>query len=249
MRVSPTDPTLYLLDPTDLDDLPPHLERYGRHARAAVEWASTYLCGPHAALGREGPVCPYTQPSLERGLFWLTIYPGAHPELIDVSAAATRYGSWFLELRPRAGKDAHYKAILMLFPDLAAARAPDLIDTVQAALKPAFTARGLMIGQFHATCDEPGIWNRNFRPLRSPLPLLAIRHMVRTDAPFLTKDARYLAAYLRWFGHDVPDRLQAPVREAALAFGLAAPDRSNGSGARVAPYEIDRSRPLAPRTQ
>ena len=98
-------------------------------------------------------------PSLERGLFWLTIYPGADPELIDVSAAATRYGSWFLELRPRAGKDAHYKAILMLFPDLPAARAPELIDTVQAALKPAFTARRwLMLSSIPITRLSTPTW-------------------------------------------------------------------------------------------
>src|SRR2546422_7829026 len=34
---------------------------------------------------------------------------------------------------------------------------------------------------------------------------LAIRNMVRADAPFLTTDAISLSAYLARFGHDVPE--------------------------------------------
>ena len=225
MRVSPTDPALYLLDPRDLGDvpLPGGAEAYRTHARRVVGWARSYLCRPHAGLGREGPVCPFTQPSLERGLFWLTFYPGADPAPGDVSAVVSRYRDWFLELEPAAGAEAQHKAILVLFPELAPAGAPGVIDAVQAALKPEFIARGLMIGQFHEGCEEPALWNRDFRPLRSPVPLLAIRHMVRTDAAFLTRDAGSLAAYLQRFGDAVPGRLEPAVREAALRLGLAYP--------------------------
>jgi hypothetical protein len=223
MRVSSTDPALYLLDPHDLGHglLPDHLERYRPHAERVVAWAQTYLCHPHPAVGREGPVCPFTHPSLDRALFWLTFHPDPAPAVDEVAAVVTRYRRWFVELEPLAGKDAQYKAILVLFPELAPGRAPDVIDAVQRALKPGFAAEGLMIGQFHAGCEEPGIWNPDFRPLRSPVPLLAIRHMVRTDAPFLLRDAGSLAAYLERFGDDVPSRLQPAVREAVFEHRLA----------------------------
>ena len=52
------------------------------------------------------------------------------------------------------------------------------------------------------------------------MPLLAIRYMVKTDAAFMTGDARSLATVLRRFGRDVPGRLQPMVRQAALALGL-----------------------------
>lgn len=222
MRVSSTDPALYLLDPHDLGHgpLPGHLERYRPHAGRVVAWARAYLCHPHPAVGREGPVCPFTHPSLDRGLFWLTFHPDPEPAVDAVAALVARYRRWFLELPPRGGKDAQYKAILILFPELAPERASAVIDRVQADLKPAFVDEGLMLGQFHAGCDEPGIWNPGFRPLRSPVPLLAIRPMVRTDAPFLVKDAGSLSAYLERFGDDVPPRLQPVVREAALRLGL-----------------------------
>ncbi len=44
-----------------------------------------------------------------------------------------------------------------------------------------------MIGFMHATNDAPGLWNQDFRPLRAPLPVLAIRHLVEQDAPFAAR--------------------------------------------------------------
>lgn len=225
MRVSSRDPALYLLDQHDVarGELPAHVREYCSHAAQAMAWVQGYLCQPHPALGRDGPVCPYTGPALKRGLFWLTIYPGE--VMVDkLSDLVMRYRDWFLALHPTTGREAEYKSLLILLPDVAPQRATDVVDGIQAALRPAFTARGLMIGQFHARCGEPGLWNPRFRPLRSPLPLLAIRYMVRGDAPFLTTDAVSLAGYLRRFGDDVPGRLDPAVRAAARSFGLAYAD-------------------------
>ena len=222
MRVLPRDPTLYLLGPADIkqDLLPSHIKPYQGSLEKVVSWARAYLCQPHALLGREGPVCPYTQPSLDRGLFWLAVYPGPHPTLEEVYAFVLKYQEWFLELDPLTGKEAQYKALLILFPDLERDAAPDVIDTVQANLKPEFITKGLMIGQFHAACEEPALWNPHFRPLRSPVPLLAIRYMVPTDFPFLKDEGSWVSTYLQHFGHAVPTRLQAAVGEAALRFDL-----------------------------
>ncbi len=96
---------------------------------------------------------------------------------------------------------------------------------VQAKLKNDFVARGLMLGQFHPHCDEPGLWNDDFRPLRSPVPLLGIRHMVPTDFPFWKNDKTLFARYLERFREDVPPRILKAVRSCALRFGLAPPDQ------------------------
>jgi hypothetical protein len=225
MHVLATDPTLYLLDQHDIEKglLPDNSKAYQTHIDEITNWAHTYLCHSHSELGRDGPVCPYTQPSLDRALFWLTVFPGPHPILEEVCAVVMKYREWFLELEPTTGKDAQYKAILILFPDLTPAQAPNVIDTIQSILKPEFISKGLMIGQFHANCEEPAIWNHNFHPLRTTVPLLAIRYMVPTDFPFLKKDASSLAIYLERFGHAVPGRLQTAVHETALKFGLEYP--------------------------
>ena len=225
MRASRTDPPLHLLDPDDVSRgaLPPALRRHRARAVEVVRWAHAYLCQPHPALGREGPVCPYTEPSLERGLFWLAIHPDPRPSVAEVRALVRRYLERFRELEPTEEREAQLKSILLLFPALSPARAHAVLDVAQAALKPEFVAAGLMIGQFHPGCDEPALWNPGFRPLRSPVPLLAIRHMVRTDAVFLTGDAAWLTAYLRRYGDAVPARLQDAVREAARRLGVQHP--------------------------
>jgi hypothetical protein len=100
---------------------------------------------------------------------------------------------------------------VILFPGAA----PTVIDVVQLELKGSFVEQGLMLGQFH---DRPpvdgGLWNAAFRPLRCPVPLLAIRHMVPTDLPFLTRERRYLEGYRRVFSDDLPPRQQEQLAEA-----------------------------------
>jgi hypothetical protein len=134
-----------------------------------------------------------------------------------------KYRDWFSELEPVSGREAEFKAILILFSDLDPVYLC-LLDAAQASLKPQFNREGLMLGQFHERCDEPALWNPSFSPLRCSVPLLAIRTMVRTDAPFLIKDAGSLRSYLQRFGRDVPGRLRHTVREAAMKFGLEVPD-------------------------
>ena len=176
VRASLTDPSLCLFDLRDVEGgaLPEPMKPYQTPMAEVVNWAHTYLCRPHPALGREGPVCPYTEVSLKRSLFWLTVHPGGSPKLEEAAAVVTRYMECFLELEPVVGREAEYKTILILFPDLPAPAYADVIDALQIALKPQFVSRGLMIGQFHCACEEPGLWNRGLRPLRSPVPLLAI---------------------------------------------------------------------------
>jgi hypothetical protein len=201
--------------------LPAALAPHRPALEEAARWARSYLCEPHAALGREGPVCPYAGPSLKRELFWLAVATGVPAEDDGVAAVVREYRDWFARLAPVDGHDTQYKAVLVLFPELPAERVGGLLDSVQVALKPEFVADGLMVGQFHASCGEAGLWNSTFRPMRSRVPLIAIRTMVRSDAPFLVDSAHSLAAYLRRFGDDVPARLRPAVQAAARRFGVA----------------------------
>ncbi len=225
MRVLPADPACYLIGPADLEQgsLPDHAEKYRKSIEEIVTWARAFLCNPHPDLGREGQVCPYTRPSLDRELFWLTVYPAQNPTVEEVRSVIMKYQQWFLEMEPVAGREAQYKTILLLFPDLAPEMAPGIIDLIQATLKPEFVSKGLMIGQFHFGSDEPGLWNDNFRPLRTTVPLLAIRHMVPTDFPFLKKDRGWVKSYLQQFGYNIPKRVRAAVTDTALSFGLPTP--------------------------
>jgi hypothetical protein len=128
------------------------------------------------------------------------------------------YREIFLALEPREGETALYKAILIIFPYIPRDSAPALIDGIQKSLKPSFVESGLMIGEFHDLNDTPGLHNPELRPLRSPLPMLAIRFMVENDLLFLMREIdpphlriRYLRAFLKHMG----DMASAPTLKLA----------------------------------
>lgn len=215
MLIHPTLRTHPLVEPADFaaPALPDEVSAYESQLRTVFAWANDYLCGPHPDLGRRGAVCPFTDTSLQRGLFYLSVHPGTpgHPD--ELAALLLGYRDWFTELEPKRGPDAQFKTIVVLFPDLTEF---GVVDRAQELLKPQYTRDGLMLGEFHpGPPQKSGLWNPEFRPLHSPVPLLAIRHMVPTDFPFLRDDDATVAAYLQRFGDRVPAHLREHVRAAA----------------------------------
>ncbi|MBO4207178.1 DUF6875 domain-containing protein [Micromonospora echinofusca] len=227
MLTHPLLPDLLLFEVADLTTEAPHPALAGvvPALRSVVAWAQEYLCEPHPELGRKGPVCPYAQGSLDRGIFYLAVHRGSTVDPAGLDVLLGGYRDWFRQLEPVSGPAAQFKTILVTMPDLGGATARSVVDAAQERLKPAYTADGLMIGEFH---DGPpakgGLWNPDFRPLRSPLPLLAIRHMVPSDFPFLADDPVTLGAYLRLFAHSGPAGLRQQVAAAASRFGLPLPE-------------------------
>jgi hypothetical protein len=78
-----------------------------------------------------------------------------------------------------------------------------------------------MLGEFHPQSATPGLRNRYFCPLRSPIPLLAIRHMVESDVDFLMAAndpapmrVKSLEAYLRFLGSSLSVTSQSKAKEA-----------------------------------
>lgn len=223
MLIHPDDAALVLFEPADLTGAPAHplLGRYADALRTVVAWAEEYLCRPHPELGRTGNVCPFAQGALDRQTFRLAVLPGVPDGPDAVSETLIAYRDWFAALCRADELAASYQTIVVVFPDLAPGDVPRIIDSTQDRLKPEYVGRGLMIGEFHdGPPDKAGLWNSGFRPLRCPVPLLAIREMVSTDFPFLADDAESVAAYLNRFGDRVPRPLRDDVRAAVNHFGL-----------------------------
>ncbi|WP_198347981.1 DUF6875 domain-containing protein [Plantactinospora sp. KBS50] len=193
--------------------------------REIATWAERFLTYGHPDLGRQGPVCPYTRPSLNRRLFHLTCLDR---DLHDDSVPETLLGYRDLhrelaaELRE---EDRQFLTILIVLPRVDRSD-PEPLNRLQARLKTDFVQEGLMIGQFHPECAEPGLWNRDFRPLHSPVPLLAIRHMVAFDLPFLQASQQHLEAYLATFAPAIPTAVRSRLAEFATR---EIPARSPGS--------------------
>jgi hypothetical protein len=152
-----------------------------------VYWAYNYLCKSHPDLGRNGAVCPYTSYSLNSNLFWLTVYKGDITEVDEVIESMLGYKEWFIKTEPVSGELALFKTALILFPSEGQLEVGTFVDYIQKALKTSYVRDGLMIGQFFEGCKNPGIWNSDFHPLQSPVPLLAIRYMTPSDLVFLSE--------------------------------------------------------------
>jgi hypothetical protein len=151
-------------------------------------WIDHYLVRPHPDLGRTGPVCPFASGARARDMIRVAVYRRSEArtsrEIVDI---VRRHKVTFLSLRPFAVEDRIFSATMMAFPDIPHDEAPELIDGTREALKPEFVREGLMLGEFHANNHHSGLHNENFHPLRSPIPMLVIRHMVPSDIVFLSK--------------------------------------------------------------
>ncbi|WP_410566306.1 DUF6875 domain-containing protein [Amycolatopsis sp. cmx-4-61] len=178
--------------------------------REILAWAGRYLVSAHPDLGRNGPVCPYTQPSLHKGLFHLAALTAASGA-VDVRDAVQNLRGWYERLSAAVSpENRELLTILLVLPQLDHHDASPL-DDLQREAKDGFVADGLMIGQFHPVCDQPGLWNDEFKALRAPVPLLAVRKLVVFDLPFLMDSTAHAESYFRRFAPDIPPRIRGQL--------------------------------------
>src|SRR5262249_38510729 len=116
-------------------------------------------------------------------------------------------------LIPAAKSMQHFRTIIVGFPGINDAEGLECLANVQARLKYRCLLRGLMIGRFYAGSNDSGLRNPDFRPLRSPIPLLAIREVVENDAPFAMRHPLLVPAYFWKFPFAAPKRLFAHLRK------------------------------------
>ncbi|MEO7936385.1 MAG: YbaK/EbsC family protein [Dokdonella sp.] len=196
----------------------------GHPAIATIaSWAREYLCRPHAELGRSGPMCPFVPGALQKRLLFVAVYERNDLDLTAIKQILLDEMERFIALEPTSGNEAQFKAVMILFPNLTQEQTRRLIDVAQAELQMDFVPNGLMVGEFHSGPPQKGgLWNPEFRPLFSPVPMLAIRHMVPTDILFLKDNADLFAEYTKIYGNSVPERFRAHFDEAAARFGTSA---------------------------
>lgn len=204
------------------------LEAYDARERRQLSqlsaYLSRYLVAPDPALGRAGPVCPFTSRSLRRRAMFVLAWRGDDAD-DSVAEAVSSLRDSLSSLWAASGEDDVFRSVSVVFPHLPAADAGAMVERVQARLKPSFVTRGLMLGEFHPTSDAVGLYSADFRPFRAPVAALSIRPMVVMDEPFLKSDDHSRKAYLDRFPVEGPARLArlvSPDRPLKLA---APPDR------------------------
>lgn len=187
---------------------------------ATLHYLKGFISSPHPYLGREGDVCPFTKKSLELDAMRFAVFRGDHTmeEIVDAMQALLPE---FHRMHPTDGTVKNYRALLLVFPHMTEADYA-LIDCSQKMLKGEFTQEGLMVGEFHSRSQAEGVRNPQFRPLRSPYPMLAIRHMTASDLIFLDGSPVHFGGYVSTLsGKTVPPELQDRYEEALNRFGYA----------------------------
>jgi hypothetical protein len=190
-----------------------------------MQWVKTFLAKPHPNLGRPGPVCPFVPQALKSDNIHFKVIRTKDLEPQQIEEIVIQHRQIFLKTEPRDRQTNLLKTFLLIFPDITLDDTFKFIDGVQKKLKPSFVELGLMLGEFHKRTESPGLHNPNFRPLRSPIPLLAIRFMVESDLPFLIDTEnphlciQFLEAYLKYFEHQIKDetKLKKVYQELALS--------------------------------
>lgn len=181
----------------------------GSTRAGVLKWVREFIGAPHSNLGRAGSICPFVPGALNMDTIWIAEVADAEPTVESIGEIIKEYRNVFLATEPTKSPDAINKAFLVAFPTLTArgAEGAALVDKVQYKLKPYFVDQGMMLGEFHAMNESPGLRNPEFRPLRSPVPMLAIRLMVESDLPFMTLEsyapnerASFLRSYLYRLG-------------------------------------------------
>jgi hypothetical protein len=179
-----------------------------RSCRSIGQWVTSYLMASHPELGRPGEVCPFTSRAYQLDTI-----------RIGVSFAQSRDGTVIRQimrdcLRQFAAiacDDAatQFRTIIVGFPNLTDEEGVAALRATQRRLTLRCLWDGLMIGRFHPASEDEGLWNRDFRPMRAPIPLLAVRHLVRNDAPFAVRHPALLASYLCRYSAAAPRHLLA----------------------------------------
>ncbi|CAD6555361.1 DUF6875 domain-containing protein [Paraburkholderia metrosideri] len=158
-----------------------------------LRWIEDFLCAPNTELGRLGDVCPFAKTAvLKRSI---EFYRNHSLSVACLSDDVELHRDEFLR---SGGRDDIYRCRIIV-PD-SLDNASSAIESVQKQLKPKFVGNHLMLGQFFPDCEEPGLRNKMFRPLQTPVPLIAIRNMVPTDIAFLYGNEQYVSVYMEKFG-------------------------------------------------
>jgi hypothetical protein len=180
---------------------------------AVADWIKTYVVKPHKDLGRAGPVCPFVPGALERKTLWLAPEQIADRDVPAVVELINGYQRLFLDAQPTDGDDATYKVIVVVFTDLSADRAQGVFDDVlQHLAVPSYVEDGIVFGPFYEGHEGAAIYNSSFRPFRSPVPFLFVRHGVISDWKFFLDNEDWLNLWARRFGESAVHALAEELR-------------------------------------
>jgi hypothetical protein len=167
-------------------------------AATIARWAMSYLMRPHPQLGRPGDVCPFAAQASRLDTIRIGVCDFNAGE-VELILRAMEGAVRAFDALPSPTGMSHFRTILVGFPNCAGHGGLRVLRQIQNRLRPHSIYRAKMIGLFEPNSNDRGLLNPDFRPLRSPIPLLAIRVLVENDSPFVLRNPRLAPIYLAKF--------------------------------------------------
>lgn len=175
-------------------------ETIGGDALAIIwRWTREFLMNDHPELAREGHVCPFTPFGARIDALRLCASDANARDADRLRRELLAAFDQFDEI-PHPRNMGVYRAVLIAFPNCADTEDVKALSRVQKSLRLISFVRGRMIAMFHANAQEPGLWNKVFRPLRASLPVVVvIRSLVAADFAFVSRHPMLAPAYFHNF--------------------------------------------------
>ena len=183
-------------------------------------WIETYLMQTHPQLGRPGVVCPFTRLARKHDTIRLAICDATPDDRAEIFVAI-RSGYKMLGRIPATTETAVLRTVVIGFPNCNSEAGLAVIHRGQTQHKLHAAMYFRMLGLMHPSSEARGVWNPDFRPLRAPMPLLAMRYMVEQDAALIADHRLQWPPYFLKFGAAGVRRLLACRRAAAEAAKVA----------------------------
>jgi hypothetical protein len=180
--------------------------------RAVAAWIKRFVARPHKDLGRAGPVCPFVPVALNHKTLWLVAERSTGRSTLEVIEVIREYQGRLLAAQP-ADDDADHDSIVVVFVDLQASNAKEFFGSVlqQIGLS-SYADHGLVMGPFYEGNEGTAIYNPNFRPFTSPVPLLLMRRAVVGDWKFFLNNADFLRLWAARYGESATQTLAEALR-------------------------------------
>jgi hypothetical protein len=160
-----------------------------------ADWTRSFLMRDHSELGRDGNVCPFTSMGARMDTLRFGVSGATASDAVGIRAELLDMFDCF-DAIPHPRKMGIYRAIMIGFPNCGDADGIAVLAAVQKSLRFLSFRRARMIGLFYPQADAKGLWNPKFRPLRSPIPVIALRSLVVQDAAFVMRHPLLAPAYL-----------------------------------------------------
>jgi hypothetical protein len=161
-----------------------------------ADWVRSYLMRPHPKLGRPGAVCPFTSAAARLDAIRVGWNPARTQGAVDLAMRQALAAFEAIEC-PKAQR--HFRTVIVGFPSCADEDGLTRLKNARNGMRLQSILHGKMFALFEPNSGDKGLLNPEFRPLRSPVPLLAIRMLVENDAPFVLRNPLLAPIYLLKF--------------------------------------------------